>query len=282
MKPSDDDIFEKYLQRGSRLSQQYRDAGAAEVPAALDRKVLSQARAALERANTTAAPRAPQAWRRWSAPLALAAAVTLAVMIAIKIGVQQTEPASEPLGTVLQEDAAKESAPAVMAPPPPAESMKLEERVDKLAAESEMRDAQASRRPAQNSAQGFAPAAPPVPASADAASAQSSERAPEAKRQAEPRPDTSASSGSVQEPPTSSAPAVAAGAPANALTLRKAQPLAIRHEQDRMEADPKRWLEHIRSLRERGETAAADEELKRFKAAWPDYPVEPPRAETKP
>lgn len=84
--PVEDAVFDAYLGRQSEVSQRYRALGADEVPAALDRNVLAQARAAVA-AKTTRTHKHP-VWMRWTAPLALAASAVLVVSIVIRSGTQ--------------------------------------------------------------------------------------------------------------------------------------------------------------------------------------------------
>lgn len=82
----EDEVFDAYLGRESEVSKRYRALGADEVPAALDRSVLAQARAAV--ADKMALPRKRPAWTRWTAPLALAASAVLVVSIIMRSGTQ--------------------------------------------------------------------------------------------------------------------------------------------------------------------------------------------------
>lgn len=42
--------------------------------------------------------------------------------------------------------------------------------------------------------------------------------------------------------------------------------------------DPQSWLQRIETLRAQGKTQQAEAEWRRFRAAFPDYPVSPPQA----
>jgi hypothetical protein len=82
--PIDDKALEEYLKGGSAVSQRYREIGADEVPDAVNRHILEQARAAVRKR-----PAKSRTWMRWSAPVALAASAVLVLSIVIDSGVQQ-------------------------------------------------------------------------------------------------------------------------------------------------------------------------------------------------
>lgn len=140
----EDEVFDAYLDRKSEVSERYRALGADEVPAALDRSVLAQARAAV--ADKVALPGKRPAWTRWITPLALAASTVLVVSIVMRSGTQhqvsmrdtdatEYERAEAPVssGASVAEDAerdaaaeaAGESLQVPVAPPPAAQAMDL-------------------------------------------------------------------------------------------------------------------------------------------------------------
>ena len=82
--PIDIKALDEYLKGGSDISQRYRELDSGEVPPELDRRVLDEARAAVASGNGGRS----RSWLRWSAPLALAASVVLAVAVVIESGVQ--------------------------------------------------------------------------------------------------------------------------------------------------------------------------------------------------
>jgi len=104
--PIEDAVFDAYLGRQSEVSQRYRALGADEVPAALDRNVLAQARAAVA-GKTTRAHKRP-AWMRWTAPLALAASAVLVVSIVIRSGTQHQVSMRDVSSTQLPQQSASE------------------------------------------------------------------------------------------------------------------------------------------------------------------------------
>jgi hypothetical protein len=74
--------------------------------------------------------------------------------------------------------------------------------------------------------------------------------------------------------PAAAAPAAPRTGPADAISLK-----STRAPQEGVAADagrdPDAWLEQIRALRAAGKTAAADAEWRRFRAAFPSFPVGP-------
>ena len=69
----------------------------------------------------------------------------------------------------------------------------------------------------------------------------------------------------------------ALSSPEASVDLRKSAPARARQNKsdESLEANPERWLEHIRSLRQRGQDAEARAQLDRFRARYPDF-VRPP------
>ena len=78
--------FDEYLQRGSEVSQRYRELGSRAVPPLLDAKVLQQAQQESERLRK----RTQRSWLRWGAPLAVAATALIAVSVVLQPGVQES------------------------------------------------------------------------------------------------------------------------------------------------------------------------------------------------
>lgn len=121
--------FDEYLRRESAVSQRYAELGGRSVPAALDERILKQAREA--RAKPAAAP--PPRWRLWGAPLAIAASALLAVTVLLRTTPEQRlaapqRPASvemraaapAPESPLVESDAASADVPAMEAAAPPA------------------------------------------------------------------------------------------------------------------------------------------------------------------
>lgn len=327
MSEPDDKALDEYLRRDSELSRQYRRVSDQDVPAELDRRVLAQARAALE----TSRPSSARHWRRWSTPLALAASVALAVMVVVEIGTReqsalkpadiQTQIIAEGSGSEAEVAGihGRETADNAALPMAGEPSMALRRQVGGNANANRTAEADATRvnAAADNAkakaradaaveavaSQSFAAAAsPPATPSAQvganaalreepAAGAPKEERleaqpsAPAPEIQLDHKSEDKEELRIASPPPPS--PVVAnpsvvslSEAAKSSITLQRAaaptapvsRPPPTADEQ-RLRSDPKRWLDHIQDLRKRGETEKAAEELKQFKAAWPNYPV---------
>jgi hypothetical protein len=115
-RPLDDAEFDDYLQRGSDVSQRYRELESRALPSALDEKVLRQAQLHAG-SRKPARPR----WLRWGPPLAMAATtlITLSVLFLPETS-KVSRPAAfrTPAESKLQEryDARAEPAPTAAAP----------------------------------------------------------------------------------------------------------------------------------------------------------------------
>jgi hypothetical protein len=80
----DDTALNEYLRRDSVVSQRYRQLDATDVPATLDRAILSQAKAAVADKKISRL----RGVTRWSAPLAVAASIVLVVSIMLQPSMQ--------------------------------------------------------------------------------------------------------------------------------------------------------------------------------------------------
>ncbi|HKE94367.1 MAG TPA: hypothetical protein VKB34_08700 [Povalibacter sp.] len=130
MNAPDDKAFEEYLGRTSQVSQRYRELQANEVPAALDEKILAQARTALT--QPTAVPHELESVRgkrrrlmQWGVPTALAASALLVVSIVVRSGMQrdsapfpQTPAAPQPAAKAEESAATPEQNGVVIIAPP--------------------------------------------------------------------------------------------------------------------------------------------------------------------
>ena len=119
-----DDELEQYLGRRSQLSREYQALGGDEPPAAVDARVLAEARKAV--ASQTGWRRRPTL--RWLAPVALAATVVLSFSLLFRVGevpvpARDTAVGSAPAPPVPPAGPArlaKEEPPALAVAPPPA------------------------------------------------------------------------------------------------------------------------------------------------------------------
>jgi hypothetical protein len=78
--PRNDQPLDEFLERRSRLAQAYRDSAREEPAAALDEAVLAASRRAIH-----SRPRRVGWVRRWGAPLAAAAVLTLAIAVVLRV-----------------------------------------------------------------------------------------------------------------------------------------------------------------------------------------------------
>jgi hypothetical protein len=259
--PDRDEEFEAFLARRSLLPRALAERENAEPPAEVDRRVLEEARAAVNAAPARKSFRT----NRWPVPVALAATVLISLAIVVQLqrpssnaltasrSEQRTvmpRQAFEPARAPLQTDIAEEPEPDVdvLSDSPerfakasaPAESRRLiasaneqrrlaQERADESAADASADTATQSRRESV----AMAPPPPPAPALADAAEAR----------------DTTDSVAAVEaENGKAAAPAAASG-----------------------ERNPQDWLQRIAKLRAEGKHAQADREFKAFVKRYPDY-----------
>ncbi len=273
---TDEQALDEYLKGGSSVSQRYRESGADVVPAHLDERVLALARAAPTRQAKS------RPWVRWTAPLAVAASAILALSIVLDQGAREHAAVSraEPPASAAPEVRAE--SPTRTAPQSPAQ-----ERSDALLETpvAPVRPATKAEAPPVAAAREVAPAfAPPEAERSDGEAAQ----ARELKRQVE-REGTSARRSeeiaastpaprAVEETVASRRPRSIEGAASqeaisSVVATDAAQIEAAAPAANALHDDPDRWLTQIRKLREQGQNEEADEEWKRFREAYPDYPV---------
>lgn len=265
--PSDDKSFEEYLGRESQLSKRYRTLAADEVPAELDRRVLAQAQAAVVGASSRKKP----AWVRWSAPLALAASMVLAISIVIENGTEH-EVRMRELPAVRQEKSRAESLPdadlearmqgPVPAAPPPSVVILSEPQVLPIAP---------AMMPAPAKIQ--APAPPAVIANSASADALKREDTAAAESDAYSWEEAAVTTGSARREGMVRQGAGPRGTVQSA-TADERRAIAAMLVQEEREKDPKVWLEYIRQLRRGDQGEHADREWKRFHETYPHYEVD--------
>jgi len=263
-----DRLLDEYLRGESPVSQRYRDLDADEVPPRRDAAVLAQARAAVESRRG----RKP-AWRKWGAPLALAASAVMAVAIVLEIGVQDEVRAPSPRleqstsmerpqeTATLQRSQVDLPAPVADAPPALAEPDEARKQAVQVQAVRERGSAamRSSAPPAsteREAIEAITMSGAEVPADTDAVSADAVDSPPPAATVA------------MAPPPVT--------AQRTAATLRSAPPApppssaALRAPR----LEPEVWLERIRELRREDKVLEADEQWREFVAAYPDYDVD--------
>lgn len=255
--PDHDDDFEAYLKRRTVLP-----GGASvdelEPPTDLDARILKQAREAIQPRLSTAGGTKSS---RWAIPLALAATILLSLSVVLNISLNTNHPHVATTEQALSTAANTTSLPAPAAPAAPAASATPAAPVAPAAPASP------------------APDASPAPAATAAPPARVAEAAPAARAEATPPPPPVA----FNAPPLAEqapAPAALAKAMSDAPRADSADTGARADRQFKRSAatepkDPKVWLQHIETLRAAGKIAEADAEMHRFRAHFPDYPLNP-------
>jgi hypothetical protein len=324
--PINDKELDEYLAGGSAVSRRYRELGADDVPAELDRLVVQRARAEVAR------PSRAQRWRRWSVPVALAASVVLVVTILIEPAMreQSVVPTEPPSAFTRTAPAAAESerqseiarpqsetdhlkgavgsgaAPEVVeqfargvAPSPAPALPKATVPTPDAAQEVTVTGRRAASGDAQGSPVAAVADAPPAQVEVEASRVRAEPKystpppaeAPRADAAASRESDTShdlsevtvtgqhrARSATGSAGPRNTIPRRASYAVEEGVAGEAASAPAAANQASASGAtshdDPVRWLDTIRQLRKDGKVREADEEWKRFRAAFPEYAVE--------
>ncbi len=203
-----------------------------EPPAALDQTVLNRAREAI-RPEMAGKP-APQRPPRWAVPMALAATLLLCLSVVLNISLNTSRP-----GVTAPREEGKTSALANATAEYNAAVGASASTRDALAAnDGERRESVSGGIPSRGGT------------------------LPRAKLVGTPAPQAPAVS-EVAQPASGAAPV----APAEATALGEAAKAAGTPRP----ADPKVWLQRIDALRAAGKTEQADAQMRRFKAAFPNY-----------
>lgn len=253
--------------RDAELSRLYRESADLTPPPVLDARILAAAAAATK---SSAKARPSPWWRRWAAPVAVLATMTLTVVLVLEMQRDQEALISSPLPKAALP--ADSLAQKVLTQPPVAETA--------VAAKN-------GRAP--TTALG---ASPPAPVGASRAVG-----TPPSKVEAAPPAEENLGNATPAEAPRSAAPAVVPGlavdtrkevapaAPAAALPVFKdasrsrmesapVQDAAKEGYTAKAKAAPRLpepWLADIRRLKEEGRLAEVAEQLRRFREAYPDY-----------
>lgn len=255
--PERDDEFELFLKRRTVLPPGASIDDGLEPPRALDEVVLKKAREAISAQQRSQRP------PRWAVPTAIAATVLLCLSIALNVSLNTNRTA------VNQPRVADAGADKLEQPAAGGDSQAL----NSVMVTAQRREAADEKRADAALSGTVAMAVPPAPEARPAAAAD-------------------AAQASAAAPP--SAPAVAMNAPAPAAEpsdgnlqdvvvtgLKAAKRKSDGYAQSTAPAaashpgDPKSWLKHIDSLRARGQSSLADAEMQRFRAAFPNYPLNP-------
>ncbi|HEY3786663.1 MAG TPA: hypothetical protein VGL55_15405 [Steroidobacteraceae bacterium] len=252
-----EDDFEAYLRERSVLPRRLSTAQRIEPPKDLDALVLGKARQAIHAGPELRLYRAP----RWALPVALAATILLSFSIVLNIGLttrprdQQASSASTALAPATAPD------PAVA--PPASQALASRAPQSKATATAPLQTPSEAGPAMKSGAAATARMAPGPSVSAPAGAASALAATP--------------SAGSDSRSAVASADrAEQADSPARSAPLPELQSRAATGTPAKQVRDPAAWLRHIETLRARGETAEADAELRRFRAAFPDYPLSAP------
>jgi hypothetical protein len=274
MNPIEDKLLDEYFAGDSPFSRRYRETPAHDVPPELDAKILAASKAPTRRS-------ALSRWRVWSAPLALAATVVIAVAVILRGGIEHAAVQSQDM----QERSAVEvttnqemivpaappaaAAPAAAAPEPVPEATRSEAKSKAIAPakapRARERDTQMFKKEVTRDE--ALPVAPASAASDQLANA--------------PAPTVTSNTSQKPQAPLEqdvvvtgafrrSEPAAGAG-PHN--SVRPAEKSERTLEKEAREADPDLWLEYIRDLRKNNDIRAADREWNKFVNAYPNYAV---------
>jgi hypothetical protein len=239
-----DDEFEAYLKRRASLKEGSTPPEGLEPPPELDRIIIGNARKAIQSATPMPFYRAP----KWALPVGLAATIIISFAVMLELGMRARQqkqidaPAHEPVATDLYAEAPEVvNAPAIaITAPQAADHPRLAKR-GTAGARAGVRHIRLPPIPTVP----WPPAVTPNTTSVVAAAAQPpADKA----RTRLARAEVAAARSRID---TESAGDAAAEAP----------------------AAPGPWLSQIEKLRNEGRTAEAEQEIKRFRAAFPAYPV---------
>lgn len=272
--PGDDKDLEDLLAGRSDLSRRYRAANAGdsevEPPTELDRAILAQARAAMASPSATISPLPVRNRIRWAVPFGLAASVLLTFAIFREGNKEVGVKGDVATGVVTEQSVAPASAPA-NAPliVDAASEPEQEDRADPVAVTRDEVARKAVESRAAPSVVLMSPPAELAPVPAPQVTIATAARAV-----SENLAVTSGAVAPAPPPAASATSAVAERAPA----AQRASAEVARADADaaKVQRTPEDWLEVVRKLRAAGQGVAADEELQRFLAAYPDYFVKNP------
>jgi hypothetical protein len=258
--PMDDAEFEAYIDRRSRLSHRYRDLTVESPPKELDEAVLSLARAA----HSLTRPENPEreVYLGWMAPVAFAATVVLVFSVVLQIVIRpqlvensggETDRRSAPASAAAERFASERQESA-------SPSAHANARVPSDPIEHRVASDTVSTPPAITAVDDAKDAAPRPPRRADSLARL------DARTMLRPEAKLVGESEAATEPLAS-----AASAAGNLATGERTSVAAPKADTGDDKRDPKAWLAEIERLRQSGQITAADEQMKRFFAQYPDY-----------
>jgi hypothetical protein len=279
--------MERFLRRRDRISREYRALEGEGPTAALDKRVLEEARAALEQDARASG------WRRgrWPTITALAATVLLSLGLIVRVALESDQEVFVPPLPDRQRPANDEfsaTPPAVGQPsaPPPARAPdpippelprpRIEGPIQTGAERAKLAapvDTRAQSRERFEEKRRDADATPPAELMKQEAlrTQQAIEAAPAA---AEPSAPAESESDATRDYASRKDDVDSARAPKAAQRVLENSNTAGTAQRMR---DPEAWLDEIDALRTAGRIEEADRELERFRAAYPRYLEEHPR-----
>ncbi|MEQ1581759.1 MAG: hypothetical protein ABL964_14305 [Steroidobacteraceae bacterium] len=269
--PDEDKDLEDLLAGRSDLSRRYRASSAAgsqeAPPADLDRAILAQARSAVASPSATVSPLPVRNRIRWAVPFALAASVLLTFAIFREGNKEVGVKGDVATGVVTEQSVAPASAPVV------ANAVSGPEQEDRAVPLAVTRDEVARKAVESRAAPPVVLVSPPAEMAPVPAPAITLATAAPAVSE-----NLAVTSGAVAPAPPPAAPATSTAVAARAPAAQRASAELARAEADaaKVERTPESWLEDVRKLRAAGQGVAADEELQRFLAEYPDYFVKNP------
>ena len=304
---SEDRELEEYLKGDSAVSRRYRELPGDDVPSALDRSILAQAREAVQHSavqpQTDDLARVRSRQRRlmkWALPTTLAACALLGVSVVMRSqlphapvtskAIVQAEQPPAPAAAARVEDS--KAAPAsdnlvLIAPPRNAvtEFSELATSRDAHAArEREEAKRRESRRDAQPTQAARMEAAsqrqmamsPPPPPREERAAGQIAPAAPAplpapVAKTAMQMPQSSAIESSVRDVTNTNEEHHMQASVQRGVADDSDN--AMKQQLESMARPPEEWLEEIRKLRRTGETREADVQWSEFRKLYPDYEV---------
>jgi hypothetical protein len=259
-----DDDFEAYLKRRVPIDKGMKSLDRLEPPAELDRIVIGKARKAIQ----GGAPLNPYRAPKWALPVGLAATILLSFALLLDLGVRAKRNDAS-LQAALRSEAPAEARGEAVSPAQPSAAAPA---VTRPAATEELSSDNARSRLAR--AEKAAKRARPEPETADTKTvqeevvvgAQRASAGDAAYVAAAPIPAVPPDTAAMSSPPSTSVPmpALAPAPPASQSASNTAKPDTL---------EPAAWLAKIDQLRGSGQTAEVASELKRFREAYPDYPV---------
>jgi hypothetical protein len=294
MTDREDQAFEAFLRRESEISRRYR-AQASEVPPPdADAAIL-----AASRREAGARPRAvgQSRWRKWQAPLSIAAVLMLSLGVTLRMIEHEermaeppaaTSPPVVPAAPPVTEQEAKQVLPEAQAPagetqgrvasPPLRDKVPLEKskrRAHARAQAAEQRDAESANEVPRE--RGADSAADQAPAAAQSEAATNTARGGQPKKPLgaaqEKKSEADRTRDSRDEAQAPAAKAEMAQSPRegeHAAAPAAASPQALRRDES-----PEQWIKRIVELRKQGRHEEADAELKAFKKRFADYALPP-------